>query len=140
MIKIKFRALADPQNEWIYGFYCFASKAFGLPFDTPTIQQFNDSEDRTTAFRQIKPDTVGQFTSLYDKKDKEIYEGDILGFTIFDHYDHDTQHIGVVKWSGCTCYVECSEDDIYHLDCVCEQDCEVEILGNIYDNPELLNS
>lgn len=125
MRTIKFRGKDIETGEWLYG---------NIQVPTPPFDKYfmwdNDHNQK-----EVIPDTVGQFTSLLDKNDNEIYDGDILYFTIFDYNDHDTQHKGVVSWNSCTCYVECSEDEIYDLDWVCEQDCEVEIIGNIHDNP-----
>ena len=129
MRRIKFRARAVPQNEWIYGHYCFASKAFGLPFDTPTIQQFNTTEDRTLSFRQINHSTVGQYTGLHDRAGNEIYEGDIL-------CEIDTNRkVAVVYEAPMFCYA----DNIFGYKFLNLPENFV-IIGNIHDNPELLKS
>lgn len=96
------------------------------------------------------PMEVMQFTGLKDKNGKEIYEGDIINFkskysdvfqiTImrFGSYLHKNQggydHINCLGF-----YLECPstlescfvDDDLF--------DSDLEIIGNIYENPELLN-
>jgi len=86
-----------------------------------------------------------QFTGLSDKKGKEIYEGDIVAFSVFDHNGNDTQYKGCIMFA-------CSEwqiwktpadefygsDGAFHFGWVCAQDEEIEIIGNIYETPDLL--
>lgn len=84
--------------------------------------------------------SVGQFTGLTDCKGKEIYEGDILDFTIFDVFGGDRQYRGVVRYCG-SCFMiwqPLDGEDCLDLDWIIEQDDELEIIGNIYDNPELI--
>ena len=86
-----------------------------------------------------------QCTGLKDKNGKLIYEGDILSFTVFDYNDYDTQYTGVVVYHGSRYTIWNNPDSEYYgsdggfdLDWVIGQDCEIEIIGNIHENPELL--
>lgn len=89
---------------------------------------------------EVDPETIGQFTGLRDCKGKEIYEGDILSFTVFDAFGGDRQYRGTVRYCGSRFMIWLSLDGevCLDLDWVIEQDDELEIIGNIYDNPELI--
>ena len=111
--RFKFRAWYSKDKEMIY-------------FD------FDLLNDESRAFYKvsIEGSEKMQCTGLKDKNGKLIYEGDIID--IGDGYYEDYPRYQEVKYShGCFHPFNCS--DYGH-----EPD-EVEVLGNIYENPELLN-
>jgi len=73
-----------------------------------------------------------QYTGLHDEKGKEIYEGDIL---------RDEQGEGFVVWcEGDAMWgVEKNEDWVYPFSCNVYRNTH-EIIGNIYENKDLLNN
>lgn len=90
----------------------------------------------------IDSDTIGQFTGLHDKNGKEIYEGDIISrkYTIgpqccFSEGKEEINYIGF-RQSECKFIVVCANR---HHDLYEPYNRHVEVIGNIYDNPELLN-
>lgn len=95
---------------------------------------------------QVDKTTVGQYTDLKDKNGKRIFEGDIL--TIARKTDGmGTYYVPtlaspvkvVVKWDFCGWMWEtlCEDKRYLHFpDAWCHFECE--IVGNIHDNPELL--
>ena len=74
--------------------------------------------------------TVGQFTGLYDKNRNEIYEGDILDF--------NGLKIEVRFVRGVFAFL-CNGDLDEELCGDCRTDLFAKVIGNIHDNPELLN-
>ena len=71
-----------------------------------------------------------QYTGLKDKHNKEIYEGDILSVVI-EGYKQAEPYI---VEDMCDLYFECQREDNYYR----HQIEKCEIIGNKYDNPELL--
>lgn len=125
---IKFRAKRLDNGEWVYGLLW--KKHFNSR--ESFISCFPDKDDNETAFR-IDPLTLGQYTGLKDKNDKEVYQGDIVNCTsgcpheiIWIEAYGGTFFGGMLIWylSGLKEGYAWSNDE--------------EIIGNIHDNSDLL--
>jgi hypothetical protein len=73
-----------------------------------------------------------QFIGRIDKNKKEIYEGDIVEIN-----GYGINGIFEIVWDECTAKFATS---IYEEDCFEHSESVMNIIGNIYDHPELLNS
>ena len=78
---------------------------------------------------KINPETVGQYTGLHDKNGKEIYEGDIV-----TNRDKNIKYI--VEWYDTGLRARQYKNKSY-IGLEYWKDV-LEVIGNIYDNPELL--
>jgi uncharacterized phage protein (TIGR01671 family) len=83
---------------------------------------------------EVDRKSVGQYTGLKDKDGVEIYEGDIIVGTYKD-MGTDT---GLVVFKGCGFKVEIpnvGDDELVDWERYSDS---IEVIGNIYENPELL--
>lgn len=83
--------------------------------------------------REVMPETVGQFTGFADKNKKRIFEGDILAST----YEEENVVHELVLWYNNDWHIRWKQAE---PDVIWQQDMDrySEIVGNIWDNPELL--
>lgn len=84
----------------------------------------------------VLPETVGQYTGLTDKNGKKIFEGDIIQKV----YSECRGVCYVVKMSTerCGWYPFACDDGCGCCSCELEEPKRCEVIGNIHDNPELL--
>lgn len=130
--EIEFRGFDS--REWRYG-----DLEYNRKDDVARIHTYNDDGSYNNQYL-VDPYTVGEFTGMKDRHGKKIFEGDILDVTVFDCFDNDKQYRVRVECVGTEFIgVDVTNDDCeWNLCWLCNQDEEVEVIGNIFDNPELL--
>ena len=140
--EIKFRGKSIDTGKWIYGFLSFFYTAGrnenGLIL-TDKAKIYSPEDCRCD---DVWAETVGQFTGLCDKNGKEIYEGDIIN--VNGKYPRLVKFIDEY---ACFCIARISDLDNNLETGYWQQvipgwwnnpDREIEVCGNIYDNPDLL--
>lgn len=143
---ILFRAKRKDNGEWVYGYYatqsnhaCFQSE---LKYTSFILKdEFMDWGLGGLAEYEVIPESVGQFTGLTDKKGKKIFEGDIVRYETIDRNGYDGIYKVVFEdRNGCG-YFGIAYCDIETC-CFCYSvpASQMEVIGNIYDNLELLRS
>lgn len=110
-------------NEWKYGFLSIEPK--GLVIKEPY-------KNESSNVWHIDADTVGQYTGLTDKNGTKIFEGDIVKYG-------DIVHNVVFEQRNGTAYFGLVYSTLETLSFGYYQDLkQIEVIGNIYDNPELM--
>lgn len=140
MKEIKFRG-KDVDNNWVYGTYQRIDNNINNPFGTTIIDRHficsyfaGDWNLGGWENVEVNIDTVCQYTGLKDKNDKEIYERDIIKATCRNG-GNDTDGFWEVIYDEGAFSAKVNVDytpPLYAL-------LEIEVIGNIYDNPEILN-
>lgn len=160
MRTIKFRGKNVKTSYWVYG-------SFHKYIDITPVALYKDAKSRENHIKEhthyliiqdassdycmprdmrcsdVIPETIGQFTGLYDKNGKEIYEGDIVYFDDKPYCVNGSKYQGaVVMHNGTWCvqhYEKCFDVHLYSplfADDFANR--KTIILGNIHDNTELL--
>lgn len=90
-----------------------------------------------TYVRRLKDVVLLQYTGLKDKEGNGIYEGDIVHmYSVMPGCDVDD--IGIVKFIECAFLFEKADgSDGWSI---FNEATEIEVVGNIYENPELLKN
>lgn len=156
MREILFKGKRSDNGEWVQG-----SPVDSICGAISKIEFYDGLTDCETV--DVIPETVGQYTGLTDKNGTKIFEGDIVQYNTFDDFDcQSVVKIGRYKQDGSggeykprECYGTFVEVDNFtcpdwaenNPDCfpeylvqqnLLEVTSVCEIIGNIYDNPNLL--
>lgn len=140
-----FRGKRKDNGEWVTGQLYIEQNSIELN-SLGYVRLFGDYYIEIDSSRYlIVPKTLGQYTGIetyskYDDKLHKIFNNDLCYVSEFNREGKDTQHLCRVTF-GC-------ENDVYFTDvssdwCIAFKDVndiesDVEFIGNIYDNPELL--
>lgn len=144
--EIKFRGKDILTDKWVYGDLLHLGNAYAIVTSYEEgelkVNPISDRlEIRVEDIAGVYPETVGQFTGLFDKNGKEIYEGDIIFSqkcdcrAILHKVEYNVDNAMFVAkpiqgWDFDFCQIRKDWIDKYGK----------EVIGNIYDNPELLKT
>ena len=135
---IKFKAKCVDSGEWIAGNLVSYREDDGRDI-VCIVSDHRNEIDACLEFTEVDPDTVCQFTGLYDSKGREIYEGDI--FRVGDHtirvvYEIDRENGFALRiWKSPTL-----NSNSWRLPLEKSFVTDYEIVGNIYDEQEQINA
>jgi hypothetical protein len=159
MRKIKYRGWSPDLKRFVYGAYyehCSCAVCF-TEEDKPEYHEpkivFEEMTDWGFSYRTMAADvireSVGEFTG-YVLNGKELYEGDIIKFSVFGDGDEAFSCIGAIRFGEygdkirpkdkrhLGFYVDWEKDACLTLELPYWSDFKnIEIIGNLYQNPEL---
>ena len=127
--EILFRGKRADNGEWIYGYLIGNNVIVGEVVD------FEEDYFTTEFWYKVNPEIVNQFTGITDKNGIKVFEADVVKHK-FRRVWSEQEHTSIVVWNDnfmCyylfdgASYIRMREDVIY------------EVIGNAYDNPELVN-
>lgn len=137
MRTIRFRGESIYNKEWLYGSLIKIEKdRYAI------IPDLNDIEiGKSISMYEVHPETVSQFTGLYDERQREIYEGDII--TVNGRYPKFVKYID--KYA-CFCLANITDLNKKWMEPWQQVSPgwwndfkrEIRVIGNAFDNPELM--
>ena len=129
MREILFRGKRICDDEWIEG--CFG-RYYNGESDVACISIPSKGFFGYSSY-EIDPETVGQYTGLNDKNGNKIFEGDIVS------YGGTLHKIVFCDINGCAFFGIAMPErgEIWRFDASTPCD-RMKVIGNIYDNPELI--
>ena len=154
MRDILFRGKRVDNGEWIEGFFVAMDgesliyAQSDLQFDGSFAEIFGLADDAQETkivgmeVFQVIPETVGQYTGLKDKNGKRIFEGDvvhILGNQQVEDWKNVNYNASIAFLDGGFCAIDGTiEEHGFRRYALARMDFDLEVIGNIHDNSELL--
>lgn len=127
MREILFRGKKEYNGEWVFG-------SLHIEYGETDIDGNRNIDYRILGMRgecdYVIPETVGQYTGLTDKNGTKIFEGDVVDILT------ENEEIGVIVYDDGGFQVDA---DGFSVDLHSNiNGTDLEIIGNIHDNPELM--
>ena len=148
MREILFRGKSVDDNEWVYGSFCrdAVEQRLGIGTGADGFIRFYDTETKKMKMVEAQRETVGQYTELNDNNKAKIFEGDIVRCY---HRFLDDEFIAVVEFGNPNSaynwgfQLRLITKTNFRTDILLWVEMEetgafIEIIGNIHDNPELM--
>ena len=143
-----FKAKRLDNGEWVQGVpFKIEGKIVILINDNENILRVHYLEENMWEADiyavEVDPSTICQCTGLRDKNGKLIWENDIAKFDVYYYEKLESSIISQIKWCNDLCTLSLVVNDrgtrgtLGHL---MDLNKEIEVIGNIFDNPELLES
>lgn len=141
--EILFKAKRKDNGEWVEGSLLLTENKAYIAVDAETMSMDNECTDLyATEWYEVDKDTICQFTGLLDKNGNKIWENDVVKYKNADGIKFNGTTLTVI---GKVVYNEkAASFAVYGKDEIGGKYCDyfpiknVEVIGNIFDNPKLL--
>ena len=128
MREIEYRAKDVATGKWVFGYY--SRQLFPATAKVAAaICRVHDDGLRNIV-TEVDEKTVGLWSSKLDYRKKRIYAGDIVRH-------RNGGYVGVVEFTGCQFVMKTERGDLLLKGFMSE--IELEVVGNVFDNPDLLS-
>lgn len=124
MREILFRGKRIADGKWMYGLPSYDE--YG------NIEEIQVWDGEDISFCLVDPETICQYTGLTDKNGKKIWEGDIVQEK---YYPYHVYKVVLDKGNG-GWTAEYQSVPLYSIGCATSK--KYKVIGNVFDNPELL--
>lgn len=137
MREILFKAKRKDNGEWVEGYYVKTTLGNEITPSDVIFVPFKVSRNEEWGWVKVIPETICQYTGLRDKNGKRIWENDICSrkekYPEIVTYNKGDWQLDYSYVFGKEIHSDACNLGFY----VCERNC-VEVIGNIFDNKELL--
>lgn len=145
MREILFRGKRPDNVEWVHGSFCMdAVEQFNGVCGVDGFIRLYEKTKGKMQMHEVDRETVGQYTGLKDKNGKQIFEGDILSIPFEEdrspyeensiYYEKGEVYFDTERYGWYVRFREYNDEiSLWEYD-----NTDIEAIGNIYDNPELL--
>ena len=124
-------------NVWVTGNLIVSNGKYYI-HPVGNVANVKNETGRIIVMHEVIPDTICQCTGLKDKNGKLIWENDIMVAHLDEDYPEDETYIRILWYESGFCSKEKGSEDISPIDKFDQE--HFEVCGNIFDNPELLES
>ena len=135
MREIICRAKRTKNKEWIEGYYVKFYDSVDSK-ENRMIFTINEEEKSSQPY-SVDPETVCQYTEVDDKNGTNLFHKDIVSALFIGYGGKKYTRIGVVEYVKGTFCVNCNDSEEYGKNFLGYVN-DVEVIGNVFDNPELI--
>lgn len=136
-----FKAKRTDTGEWVKGYYCkkksgyYDMGVFHESYKDCIIVLFSDGG---IIWHEVDPSTICPYTGLTDRNGKEIWENDIVRRT--DLHNVKEPSVGFIEYDMENTAFLIHWIDVVNYSATYPWKERIEVIGNIFDNPELLEA
>ena len=136
--EILFKAKRRYDGEWVEGSYIHSRQINEYAKTSPYIISYDDVLRGEMHF--IDENTLCQYTGLTDKNGNKIWENDLVQIDAYSYIECEEDAFGVLEYSDAYASFGLSLEDRFARICDLQGSYTTiyEVLGNIFDNKELL--
>lgn len=135
-----YRGLSLDENskgQWQYGYLIEDN---GKAFIVNEIIEANEQYITIGSWCPVNNESIGRFTGLFDEIDDELFEGDVILWTYWDEFE-DEGRAEIVFENGMFKLLDTrSREEVWDNLSDCIENCNVYLVGDIYQDPELLEA